>query len=175
MSNVLEELDCNVQEWSFMCNTKAEIPQQSYDYDCGVFISLYARCLAGLGPLVQESFFRNFRLGMVYNLQRRMLLKIPESDIMVEKYYAVDYLTNYYIGRAISIENQMVKFKYLYRVGADRFDWPRYQYQAYLLSVFGPISLESTGPFAVPMQQDIEKILSPSNSDTDSFLKDVDS
>lgn len=166
MGTVLKELDCGVEEWSFSYNAKGEIPQQTNDYDCGVFICLYARCLAGLGPMVQESSFSNLRLGMVYNLHRKILYKIPESDVIVEQYYAVDYLTNYYIGRALSTENQMVRFKYLYRVGADRFDWSRRAdiNNKHISSVFyGPITLESTGPFGVPMQQDIEKIFKSIN------------
>jgi Ulp1 family protease len=113
MGSVLKELDvkCNLQEWNSICNSKDDIPQQSNDYDCGIYTCLYTSFLAGLGPMVQKACFPQLRQGMLYSLHRRTLHEIPQPEIIVEKYYAVDYLSNYYIGRALSIENQMVKFK----------------------------------------------------------------
>ena len=100
MGSVLKELNvkCNLQEWNFICNSKDDIPQQSNDYDCGIYTCLCARCLAGLGPMVQEACFPQLRQGMLYSLHRRNLHEIPELEIIVEKYNVVDYLSNYYIG-----------------------------------------------------------------------------
>ena len=116
---VLQELGFDLEGWTFACNTEEELPQQSNDFDCGLYmyICLYARCLSGLGPMIKEPCFPDFRLGMAYNLHRKILQKIPEQDIEVDQFYAVDYHTNYYIGRALGIENQMVTFRYLHRVG----------------------------------------------------------
>ena len=158
---VLEELDFNVGDWTFACNTKEELPQQTNDFDCGVYICLYSRCLTGLGPMIKESCFPEFKLGMAYSLHRRILQKIPEPNITADQFYAVDYLTNYYIGRAMSVENQMVTFRYLHRVGAFKFDFPRradIDTKPISSVFFGPLTIESTGSFSVPMQKDIEKI-----------------
>ena len=75
--------------------------------------------------MIKEPCFPEFRLGMAYNLHRRILQKIPEPDMAVDQFYVVDYLTNYCIGRALSVENQMVTFRYLHRVGAFKFDFLR--------------------------------------------------
>ena len=41
---VLAESNFNVGDWTFACNMKEELPQQTNDFDCGVYICLYARC-----------------------------------------------------------------------------------------------------------------------------------
>ena len=94
---------------------------------------------------------------MAYNLHRKIVQKITEQDIEVDQFYAVDYRANYYIGRAQSIENQMVTFRYLHIVGAFKFDFPRRaDIETKPISVFfGPLTIESAGPFAVPMQNNI--------------------
>ena len=74
---VLQEWGFDLEDWTFACNTEEELPQQSNDFDCGLYICLYARCLAGLGPMIKESCFPDFRLGMAYNLHRKILQKIP--------------------------------------------------------------------------------------------------
>ena len=58
MGSALLNIDpsCNLENWNFICNFKHDIPQQVNGDDCGVYTCLYARCLAGLGPMVQESF-----------------------------------------------------------------------------------------------------------------------
>ena len=72
--------------------------------------------------MIKEPCFPDFRLGMAYNLHGKILQNFPEQYIEVDQFYAVDYCTNYYIGRALSIENQMVTFRYLHRVGAFKFE-----------------------------------------------------
>lgn len=106
--------------------------------------------------MIKEPCFPEFRLGMAYNLHRIILQKIPEPDITIDQFYAVDYLTNYlYIGRAQSVENQMVTFRYLHRVGAFKFDFPRRaDINAKLVSsvFFGPLTIESRGHLTTPFQ-----------------------
>ena len=60
MERVLKELDCNLKEWTFICNSADDIPQQGNTHDCGIYTCLYARCLAERGPMVQESCFSNY-------------------------------------------------------------------------------------------------------------------
>lgn len=164
---ILKEVDpdCNLQEWTFACNKQDDIPQQSNQKDCGVFTCLYARCLAGLGPMVHVDVasILEFRKSIIFSEHRGELQTIPVPDIMLEQYYAVDYVTNYYIGRAISIANQVVKFKFLHRLGADKFDWPKRDDvdDVHVSCIFfGPVSLENSGPFIAPLQQEIEKLFS---------------
>ena len=113
--------------------------------------------------MVQEARFPQFRQSMLFSLHRGILLEIPIPTIVTEEYYAVDYMNRYYVGRALSIANKLVKFKFLHRVGSDRFHWPRTDDidVVHMSCVFyGPVALENAGPFAVPMQHDIEKIFS---------------
>lgn len=125
MGSVLKAVDvsCNLDEWAFFCNSKDDIPQQTNGYDCGVYTCLYARCLAGYGPMIKEECFPHLRECMLFSPHRGILHEIPLSAIVLEEYYAVDYLNKYYIGRALSIANQLVKFKFLHRV-FDRYVWP---------------------------------------------------
>ena len=38
-------------------------------------------------------------------------------------YYPVDYVKKYYFGRVLDGTGPFVKFKFLHKVGANRFDW----------------------------------------------------
>ena len=60
---------------------------------------------------------------MLFSLHRRTLHNIALPAVAIEKYYAIDYLNKYYIGRALSIANNLVKIKFLHRV-LDRYVWP---------------------------------------------------
>ena len=74
---------------------------------------------------------------------------------------AVEYVENYYIGRALSQADSFVRFKFLHRVGAKSFDWPSRDDvdDVHISCVFyGPVTLESAGPFAVPKQQNIDEV-----------------
>lgn len=165
MAAVLKDADpsCNLEEWSFICTTKDDIPQQTNSYDCGVYTCLYARCLAGFGPMVEEACLPQLRQAMLFSLHKGTLHQIPLPAIVLEEYYAVDYQTKYYVGRALSIANPMVKFKYLHSAGVHRFDWPKRDdiesvHESCIF--FGPVVLKNAGPFVVPSQNDIEKIFS---------------
>ena len=70
--------------------------------------------------------------------------------IIAEQYYAVEYVENYYIGRALSQADSFVRFKFLHQVGAKSFDWPSRDDidEVHISCVFyGPVTLESAGPF----------------------------
>ena len=100
---------------------------------------------------------------MLLELHQRKLHPIPPEGILpAEQYYAVEYVETYYIGNAQSQADSFVnvRFKFLHRVGAKSFDWPSRDNvdDVHMFCVFyGPVTLESAGPFAVPKQQNIEK------------------
>ena len=56
MWEVLEKVDINldVSQWQFAVNKPNDLPQQSNSFDCGVFISLYARCLVAEGVMLSD-------------------------------------------------------------------------------------------------------------------------
>ena len=49
MYGLLKEINSNVDlnECKLIVNKKGDVPEQTNDYDCGVFTCLYARCLQG--------------------------------------------------------------------------------------------------------------------------------
>ena len=98
MGSVLKDVDpsCNMDEWDFICNTKEDTPQQINVDDCGVYTCLYARCLAGLGSMIEEAYVPQLRKCMLFSLHRGILHEMPLPDIVMEDYYAADYLNKYY-------------------------------------------------------------------------------
>ena len=88
---------------------------------------------------------------MLFSLHRRALHNTAVPAVAIEKYYAIDYLRKYYIGRVLSIANILVTFKFLHRV-LDRYIWSgRDDIEEVTMSCifFGPIALKGTGPFVV--------------------------
>ena len=78
--------------------------------------------------MVNQSDIPDFRTYMVLELHNNILHPIPPEPITVGKYYAVDYVRQYYIGRAIETTSSYTNFKFLHRAilaGAKRFDWPK--------------------------------------------------
>ena len=71
-------------------------------------------------------------------------------------------MSNYYIGRVLDKDGDFVKFKFLHRVGAHAFDWPKrddVDSPHTSCIFFGPVQLLGNGPFQVPLQSVIEKYL----------------
>ena len=127
-----------------------------FAHDC-----LYARCLAGLGLMVQETCVPQLRQCMLFSLHRGVLHEIPLPEIEVEEYYAVDYLNKYYIRRALSISDHFVTFKFLHRV-FDQYVWPGRDDIDDVHSscvFFGPGTLQ-TYPFVLSdsVEHDIDKL-----------------
>jgi hypothetical protein len=111
--------------------------------------------------MVEEACFSEFRKSIIFSEHRGCLQAIPMPAVRMEEYYAVDYIDKYYLGRAISMTNQLVKFKFLHSVGAKKFNWPKRDDldEVHLSCIFfGPVTLENVGPFSVPQQQEIEKL-----------------
>jgi len=103
MGSLLKELDSSLDlgQWRFIVNRKEDIPQQNNDYDCGVFTCMYARSLVGHSPLISLSCISAYRKIMLLDLHLSILHPLPPNNIQPEKYYAVEYEENYYIGRAL--------------------------------------------------------------------------
>ena len=69
----LAEIDSLVvaSEWRFLSNKPLIIPQHSNDYDCGVFLCAYAKCLVHGCPIADDMVM--FRKAMVFELHQRHL------------------------------------------------------------------------------------------------------
>ena len=161
MMSFLVEIDptIEVSKWKFYSSKENEIPQQQNNFDCGVFVCLYARCLAGSKMLIQSS-ISEFRKAMIMELHDKALHPIPPRGILPGDYYAVDYVKNYYIGRVLEVSGQFVKFKFLHKAGLTRFDWPERDDidRSHISCIFfGPVSLQYNRPFKVEEQPLIEK------------------
>ena len=74
---LLEELDTsiNASDWNFNCNKPTDIPQQHNDYDCGVYLCMYARCLVLQHPM--PGHLVSFRRIMVLELHEQKLQNLP--------------------------------------------------------------------------------------------------
>ena len=78
---LLEELDTSIDasDWNFYCNKPADIPQQQNDYDCGVYLCMYARCLVLQHPMPLH--LASFRKIMVLELHEQKLQNLPLASI----------------------------------------------------------------------------------------------
>lgn len=56
MCNALQQADesFDKRHWKFYTNNHNDIPVQGNGYDCGVFVSLYARCLVNKGLMIKQ-------------------------------------------------------------------------------------------------------------------------
>ena len=92
----------------------------------------------------------------------REYLVVDKICVEKEKYYAVDYDTSYYIGRALSYQNDYVKFKFLHKIrGTDKFDWPgrddiNVVHESFVF--YGPVLLQHSGPFVLPCLCKVEQV-----------------
>jgi len=80
-------------DWSFYVNSDDDMLQQETDYDCGVFVCLFARALALTSPLVRNADIINVRRFIIYDLHFQSLCPMPSTGVQVGMYYAVDYVT----------------------------------------------------------------------------------
>lgn len=79
------------------------------------------------------------------------------------EYYAVDFVNNFYIGRVLDATADHVEFKFLYKVQATTFHWPRREdiERAHISTIFyGPVTVPSfiSGPFTIPELFHVEKL-----------------
>ena len=166
MMSFLVELDSSVDvsEWEFYASTEGDVPQQNNSFDCGVFVCLFSRCLALGNKMVTQEDIPTYRKYMVLELHQELLHPIPPTSAyyLLHNYYAVDYINIFYIGRVVEVEaeGQFVKFKFLHRVGATTYDWPRRDDtdSVHLSCIFfGPLELTGYGPFHIVQQAAVEK------------------
>ena len=94
--------------------------------------------------------------------QTLAVLVEPDSPITVhtEQYYAVDYLREFYIGRALEhVSDSMIKFKFLHRslvAGINTFYWHRRD-DIDTCHTDSPIQLVGTVPFTVVELENIKE------------------
>ena len=153
----------DINQWSFFSNRPGEIPQQDNTYDCGIFTCLYARCLATRCQMIPKTEVPTYRQLMIQELHQKRLCPIPPPTIQPGEYYAVDYIKNYYFGRVIEKNYSFVQFKFLHRVRATTYHWPRRDDmdRVQLSNIFaGPITVPHfiNGPFEIPEQPAVEKL-----------------
>ena len=158
MVSLLVKVDqsIDIDQWSFFSNRPGEIPQQDNTYDCGIFTCLYARCLATRCQMIPKTEVPTYRQLMIQELHQKRLCPIPSPTIQPREYYAVDYIKNYYFGRIIDKNDSFVQFKFLHRVGATTYHWPRRDD----MDRVGPVTVPHfiSGPFEIPEQPAVEKL-----------------
>ena len=158
MVSLLVKVDqsIDIDQWSFFSNRPGEIPQQDNTYDCGIFTCLYARCLATRCQMIPKTEVPTYRQLMIQELHQKRLCPIPPPTIQPREYYAVDYIKNYYFGRIIDKNDSFVQFKFLHRVGATTYHWPRRDD----MDRVGPVTVPHFigGPFEIPEQPAVEKL-----------------
>ena len=100
---------------------------------------------------------------MIQELHQNKRSALPLMPIQREEYYAVDYVKNFYIGRVLDVIMDFLQLKFLYKVGATTFHWPKRDDvdQVHISNVFyGPVTVPSfiSEPFAIPEQPSVEKL-----------------
>ena len=77
MHRIMSLLQCDPSfkpsEWSFTVNLPEDIPQQLNNFDCGVFICMYARSLAVHIPVIKQPSINAARRVMVLELHQETL------------------------------------------------------------------------------------------------------
>lgn len=111
----------DVSQWEFYSNKAKEIPQQHNDFYCGVFVCLYARCLASSKTLTQSS-IQEFRKAMTLGHHDKVLHSKPPTGFSPRDFSAAEYVKHYYFGRVLEASGLFVKIKFLHKVGANTFD-----------------------------------------------------
>ena len=107
MCNALQQADESFDKchWKFYPNNHNDIPVQGNGYDCGVFVSLYARCLVSKGSMIKQFDIPDFRKNMILELHEKKLNLIPTEPTKPNEYYAVGYINNYYFGRVLEAKS----------------------------------------------------------------------
>lgn len=163
-NDVISMLSLNSEDWQYHTNSPFEIPQQHNSYDCGVFVCLYSRALVLQDPILHQDEVADFRKMVVLELHRKCLSPNPPKGLELETYYAVDYVTTFYIGRILDRSSSILKCKFLSKSqegGIPVYYWPRRDDVDTLspYSVFyGPITFTGICPFVVNDHDEIIKV-----------------
>lgn len=164
MCNALQQADesFDKRHWKFYTNNHNDIPVQGNGHDCGVFVSLYARCLVNKGLMIKQFDIPDFRKSMILELHEKKLNPIPAEPIKPDKYYAVDDINNYYFGRVLEAKsNGFIKFKFWHSAGRNKRDWSRRDDidEVHVSCIFyGPVHLEGNRPFVITGHEEVEKV-----------------
>ena len=137
------------------------IQQQETDYDCGVFVCMFARALALSCPLVLNKDMLDVRKSIIHDLHVQHLSPLPSKGVEVGMYFAVEYVTTFYFGRVISVEDGFVEFKFLHSISSATYDWLRRDDvdRVHCSCIFyGPVMLEGNRPCTFSVQGEVEKV-----------------
>ena len=76
--SILDQADpsFDYSNWSFFVNGPDDIPQQNNYFDCGVFLCMFARCIATGCALIEQHTIPAFRKLMVLELHQTVLYSI---------------------------------------------------------------------------------------------------
>ena len=105
-----------------------------------------------------------YRKLMIQELHQKKLSPLPPMPIQQgEYYYAVDHVKNFYIGRVLDVSIDWVHLKFLYKVGATTFHWPRRDDvdKVHISTVFyGSVTVPGfiSWPFIIPEQPAVENL-----------------
>ena len=122
---------------------------------------MFARALALSCPLVLNKDIVDARKSIIYDLYVQSLSPVPSQGIEMGMYFAVDYVTTFYFGRVVSVEDGFVEFKFLHNISSTTYDWPRRDDmdRVHCSCIFyGPVSLEGNRPFTFSVQGEVEKV-----------------
>ena len=148
-------------DWSFYVNSVGDMLQQETNYDCGVFVCLFSRALALADPLVLNADIMSVRRSIIHDLHVQSLSPMPSAGVQVGMYYAVDYVTTFYFGRVMSVEDSFVQVKFLHSISSTTYDWPRTDDvdRVHCSCIFyGPVLLNGNRPFTISTQREVEKV-----------------
>ncbi|KAK2565513.1 hypothetical protein P5673_010597 [Acropora cervicornis] len=151
----------NPCEWSFYVNIDDDVLQQETSYDCGVFVCMFSRALALVGPLVLNANIMDVRRSNIHDLHFKILSPMPSSRGQVGMSYAVDYVNTFYFGRVVSVEGCFVELKFLHSKSSTSYDWPRtddVDRVHYSCIFYGPVLLEGNYPFTISSQREVQKV-----------------
>ena len=167
MWRLLQEVDSSLdsRKWSFYANIPQDVPQQQNNFDCGVFLCLFARCMVLQSEFPRSDSIFDFRQQMILELHEKELHSFAQPPIQEDHYYAVEYQKSYYFGRALGRpDGGFIDFKFLHSSqsgGAKVFDWPRRDDKDRVHSscvFYGPVNIMGVGPFAVSQLREVEQV-----------------
>ena len=94
-------------------------------------------------------------------LNKKQLSPHPASVIEAEKYYVVDYITKFFVGRALSVDGDNFMFKSLHPALGSKLTWPGWdgiEVKHISCVFYGPVQLEDFGSFTIPSSQEIDRL-----------------
>lgn len=107
--------------------------------------------------MIRQFDIPDFRKSMILELYEKKLKPIIAEPVKPAKYYAVDYINNYYFGRVLEAKsNGFIKFKFLHSAGCNKHDWPRRDDVSCIF--YGPVHLEGNRPLVITEREEVDKV-----------------